>query len=251
MSVFHLFEDARRANAAWYTQNPLEAMTDEELAATITRLGLDKTVAELRAEATTPHLEMTCALCGRPQAHLVSCPGCGRDAWGWEWEMVKGGMPMDAVNPSDHAANRLRTLTRSALLTLGFSEAQVEHGLKHAWQWGGCMICAECWQHTLPVEAYQICPLNLISEGRYNPRAVPAFLWPLFAQIRAQKDHPAAQERLILEELSRIAAHWLENWNTAPEPERAQVALWRTGLLMAYMPEMGQTPEKPPQTEPK
>jgi len=236
MSIFHLFEQARRANAEWYTQNPLDAMSDEELAATITRLGLDKTVAELRAEATTPHLEMTCALCGRPQTHLISCPGCGRDAWGWEWEKVNGGA-ISAETPTTQAANRLRAYTRPALLTLGIPETQVEHGLKHAWQWGGCMICAECWQHTLPAEAYQICLLNLISEGTYNPRAVPAFLWPLFDQMVCQKDNPAAQERLIRDELARIAAHWLENWNTAPEPDRAQVALWRTGLLMAYISE--------------
>ncbi len=235
MSIFHLFEQARRANAHWYTQNPLDALTDDELAATIARLGLEKTVDELRAEAKTPHVEMTCALCGRPQTHLISCPGCGRDAWGWEWEMVYGGMPIDAMTFSANAANQLRALARPTLLSLGFPEAQVTRGLTHAWQVGGCMICAECWQHTLPADAYQICPLNLISAGAFTPHAVPAYLWPLYDQIA--QGTPEEQAHLISDALTRLAAHWLEIWNTAPDAERAQVALWRSGLLMAYMPE--------------
>lgn len=233
MSIFHLFEQARRANAAWHTQNPLDAMSDDELAATIARFGLDKTVAELRAEATTPHLEMTCALCGRPQTHLMSCPGCGRDAWGWEWEMVNGG-PMAAENPPTQAANRLRAHTRPALHELGFPDEHITHGLKHAWQWGGCMICAECWHHTLPAEAYQLCPLNLISEGLLNPRAWPSFLWPLFETLQAEPDE-TKRLNLIAAELARVTTHWIETWNTVAEPEaHAQVLRWRVGLLMAY-----------------
>lgn len=234
MSIFHLFEQARRENAHWYTQNPLDALTDEELAATITRLGLEKTVDELRAEAQTPHVEMTCALCGRPQTHLISCPGCGREAWGWEWEMVYGGAPLDAATLSTHAANQLRAHTRPALVALGHAEAQIDHGLRHAWQMGGCMICAECWHHTLPAEAYQICPLNLISIGHFNPRAWPAFLWPLFETLQAEPDE-TKRLNLIATELARVTMYWIKTWNTVADPDaHAQVLRWRTGLMMAY-----------------
>ena len=141
---------------------------------------------------------------------------------------------MGAENPTTQAANRLRAHTRPALRALGFPEEQITHGLKHAWQWGGCMICAECWHHTLPAEAYQICPLNLISEGRFNPRAWPTFLWPVFEALHAEPDE-AKRHTLIATELARVSVHWLDTWNTVSEAEaHAQVVRWRTGLLMAY-----------------
>lgn len=80
MSVFEWFEYMRRANADWYTANPLEQLSEEDLARLADEAGM--TVEELREHITKPHVEMTCPLCDQPSIHLVNCTGCGKEARG-------------------------------------------------------------------------------------------------------------------------------------------------------------------------
>ncbi len=189
MSVFELFEYARRANADFLTANPAERLSAEELTQLAAQAGL--TVEELRTQLTTPNIQMTCALCGQPSTHLISCRGCGGDAWGGELVMAEGEDVHARLRAHFKAAlthqvhlddTRQRLAAQGYELPL-FSPEQIEHAAKHAYAWGGCMICSECWHHTLPVEAYETCPLKLLADDllyhSHLPFSLQVKLWDI------------------------------------------------------------------------
>lgn len=86
--------------------------------------------------------------------------GCGGGSWGFEWEESHGHNVID----------RLREGLIITLKTIGkeqgvqWDEKQIHHAVNHAYQIGGGKVCADCWHHTLPTDAYQTCPLYLYSE---------------------------------------------------------------------------------------
>lgn len=218
--MFSFFEELYRSNASWYTDHPLAKMSDEELAELIQRYNLDTTVAELRQQITTPSVTMTCALCGQPQTHLMNCKGCGGDAWGGEFFAAYG----------EEAPAELRQVILNALQVAPFDENQARHGALSAYQIGGCMICADCWHHTLSTQTYTICPFYILLE-RVTGNRVPAFALPLL--YSGPKD-PEARKQAIRAELERIQAYWLDTWNTVADTDRrSQVAEWRGRLLLA------------------
>ena len=219
--MFSFFEELYRSNASWYTDHPLAKMSDDELAALIQQYNLEMTVAELRQQITTPSVTMTCALCGQPQTHLMNCKGCGGDAWGSEFLFAYG----------DEAPAELRQVILNALQGAPFDENQARHGANSAYQFGGCMVCAECWHHTLPTQTYTICPLYIFYERATGNSRVPAFALPLL--YSGPKD-PEARKQAIRAELERIQAYWLDTWNTVTDADRrSQVAEWRGRLLLA------------------
>ena len=219
MSIFELFEYMRRKHADWYTAHPFEQLSDDQLTRLAEEQGM--TVEALKQQMSQPRIEMTCPLCGQPSTHLVSCKGCGGDAWGGEWELAHGEGFRDQLRTSlREAVSRLETTT----------EAQAEYAAKHAYDWGGCLICAtDCWHHTLPVNAYQTCPLNLLAERTLEPDRLPRGMYPiLFNAPDAESLHRSAR--------AWIKAgwdRWVEIWNTVPSPAREAVAAWRARLLDA------------------
>ena len=218
--MFTLFEEIYRANADQYTAHPLAGMSNEELAALIQQHNLSLSVAQFRQQITTPSVALTCALCGLPQSHLVNCKGCGGDAWGWDLEMAHG----------PEATNLVRQRMQSALAGGPFSQDQIGTGAAKAYQLGGCMVCPACWQHTVSVNAYLTCPLNLLCERTLEPRQLPTFLL-----IRMPGTTGSQDERLqeLMAEVHHVFAHWTQNWNTAPDEARPLVAEWRGRLLKA------------------
>ncbi len=218
--MFALFEEAYRANAERYTANPLAGMSDEELAALIQQHNLGITVAQLRQQITTPSVTLTCSLCGQPQSHLVNCKGCGGDAWGWDLEMAHGPDSITIV----------RQRMQAALAGGPFSEDQVAVGAAKAYQLGGCMVCGDCWQHTVSVNAYLTCPLNLLCERTLEPAQLPTFL---LIRMHSTTGSQAQRQAELMAEVRHVFAHWTENWNTAPDDVRPLVTEWRGRLLKA------------------
>jgi hypothetical protein len=230
--IFDLFEDMRRANADWYTANLADSLGDEELAELASHCGM--TVEEMRAYLRTPRVEATCPLCGEPQTHLIRCTGCGGDAWGWEWEMVEG----------EDFANQLRGRLHKALTDFAGAEVEAEFtgaaiaaAVRAAYVMGGCTVCAECWNHTLPYEAFETCPLKLFGDKALCSR--PEIGWPLKWFVLAgcwEDDRQAPEEwrRMLHEWLDSVRVHWLEHWNTlSDEATRQRVAAWRLAILEA------------------
>ncbi len=215
------FEAMRRANADFYTAGPLETLTDEQLADLARRSKM--TMDELREHLATPRIEMTCPLCGRPSTHLVGCKGCGGDAWDWEFQEAHG----------EDASDRLRQHLRTSLTQVdGVPEEQMNHAVEHAYTWGGCLVCAECWHHTLPYDAHLSCPLQLVDELKPDRTGnIPrGFLREIVGEGLSQEELIKAFGRW----LSGVWARWVEVWNTVPEgPEREAVAEWRAALLHA------------------
>ncbi len=163
---------------------------------------------------------MTCALCGQPQTHLTACKGCGQDAWGWETTRQHG----------EDAPERLRAKLRARLETDGsFVPEQMENGVRHAYTWGGCLVCAACWPRTLAVDAYQHCPLNRLAERTLTPNRPPAFLLPTF--LRATEFESDTALTAHIEQLLRhIYTYWI---GRAGET----AARWRKALLTALQEE--------------
>ena len=223
MSVFEWFESMRRANTDWYTANPLGQLGEEDLAWLAGEAGM--MVEELREHITKPHIEMTCPLCGRPSTHLVNCTGCGKEAWGYEWELEHG----------EDARDLLRERFKSALTNKSeempiFSLEQVNHAAKHAFQWGGCMVCSECWHNTLPVEAYQTCPIRLMGERTLEPEQAPIGLFYALMNVASEEEH----KQVIREWTTAAWKRWADIWNTVADQEARQaVARWRHLLLKA------------------
>ncbi len=216
-----LFEEMRRASADWYTVNPLETLTEEQLTNLADQVGM--TVEELRQRMTTPHVEATCPLCGRPQTHLVGCKGCGGNAWGWEWVEAHG----------EGFADQLRRRLREFLVKAdGITQAQVHHAIKHAYVMGGCMVCTGCWHNTLPHDADLTCPLNLVSERMLSPFRLPQ--GAVMAMI--VQETPEGWYQAVERWANEVWDRWVKVWNTVPEgPEREAVATWRAGLLCAAL----------------
>jgi hypothetical protein len=215
-----IFEEMRRANADWYTAGPLETLTDKQLAGLAEEA--EMTVEELRRHLATAHIEMSCPLCGQPQTHLVGCKGCGGGAWDGEFETAHG----------EDAADQLRQHVRVFLIqAAGVSRDQVHHAVKHAYAWGGCQVCPNCWHNTLPYDAYLTCPLNLVSERRLHPLHLPQ---GLLIQVAHHLEARQEREEAIRHWLEATWRRWTEVWNTVPEgPERNAVAEWRSTLLHA------------------
>ena len=225
MTIF--FETIRRANTDWYTANPLTNLSAEEMEQLAEQTGM--TVHELRRHLTTPHIEMTCPLCGQPQTHLVSCKGCGGGAWSGEFEMAHG----------QAAATLLRDTLRERLASTDqqggdpcFSPDQIEHAVSHAYTGGGCMVCATCWHHTLPTEAFRTCPLQLLSEILLS-QSVPVDLLLLLWGRDRDEENEENGVALVVQWVESVLAHWTEHWNTETGDTHEAIAHWRTGLLFA------------------
>jgi hypothetical protein len=216
-----MFEYIRLTNADWYTANPIDQMSDEELAPYAQQAGL--TVQELRQLAKQPQVTMTCPLCGRPSTHLVRCKGCGGGAWGGEFEMAHG----------EQARARIRQALKKALEEDGergnFTAEQIEHAVRQAYQWGGCMVCPECWRHTLPRDAYLTCPLKLLADETLEPAQLPTGL--MFVLISSPENEAEAVKSWFLGAWN----HWLDFWNTVADPaERQAIAGWRSLILEEF-----------------
>jgi hypothetical protein len=86
------------------------------------------------------------------------------------------------------------------------------------------MVCADCWEHTLPTEAYTICPLYLHSERVLKTDRRVSFQSLFWAVLNGEQPR---------EWVRRIFTHWTQRWNTAGEtPEETQaIAVWRSILL--------------------
>lgn len=212
------FESIRRANADFYIANPVELLTDTQLAELAQQQGM--TIEELKDYMTTPHVEITCPLCGQASTHLVQCKGCGGGAWGFEYESAHG---EDAIARLQSGLD-VTLRTKSQEQGIVWQDEQVSYAVKHVYQMGGCMVCADCWDHTLPYDAYQICPIYLHSERTVEgDRKIP-FQSLLMALMNGEK---------ASEWVKRIFIHWTLAWNTAyeSEQERMAIAAWRSTIL--------------------
>jgi len=212
-----IFTQMRWDNADWYTASPLAALSDDQLSEMARSAGM--TVEELRQYLSTPHVEMTCPLCGQPQTHLTSCKGCGGDAWGWEWQEAHG----------EDAADRVRLHLHMSLSEIeGAAGERLQHAIKHAYCWGGCMVCAECWRNVVvQPDANLTCPIALVAEHVLEARVIPSGMF--LAAITATD-----RERAAGEWLEAVGTRWTETWNTVPEgAEREAVTAWRRALLKA------------------
>jgi hypothetical protein len=204
-----LFEEMRRQNADWYTQNPIERMSDEEIQEVIDAFGLETTVQEMRAFAQETKLTATCLLCGRPSTHLIGCKGCGGGAWQTDFEFTFG----------DDAASRLRTWLREAMQGDPFDDQGVEYACENAYRPSGCMVCETCWHHMLPGDVFRICPVYRFFEfSRSRLRGEADFLFPFDSA----------------DQYDSVLIYWTDTWNTvSDDQERALIALWRERMLLS------------------
>lgn len=224
--MVEFFEEMRWANAGWYTAHPFDELSDDDLARLARQAGM--TLDELRQCAAGPHVETTCPLCGQPSTHLVSCKGCGGDAWGFDLEAAHG----------DDAQAQLQEQLRQALVHapgLDAAGEQIRHAVQHAYNLGGCMVCSTCWFHTLPTQAYLSCPLHLFGEHVFGIEgALPDGL--TLALLNAGHHDKDQVKQLIGEWLRSLWAHWTETWNTLPAgPEHDAIAHWRAAILHAAL----------------
>ena len=230
MSIHEMFEYTRRANADFYTANPLEQMSDDDLAALAK--SAEMTVEELRDYMNKPHIEMTCPLCGRASTHLTMCKGCGGDAWGGELVLGFG----EGIHSELRQAYKAALLTRFGGKPATVRQEAIEYATKNAYSWGGCMVCVECWHNTLPAEAFRTCPIKLIADKTLYPdpgQVLHRFPSLLFA-LQGVKD-AEERKRLVADWMKATFDYWTELWNTVPPEERKDVAVWRGTLLEAGM----------------
>lgn len=211
------FDDIYWDNRDFHTQHPLEQMPPEKLAELAQKLGL--TVEEMLVEARRPKVFMTCVLCGQPSAFLTNCKGCGGGAWGWEFEAACGG----------GAAQRRQRVRATCLEAAGHDPERVQHATGHAYQRGGCLICAACWTHTVQPNTYMICPLYLLDERlTAQEQQRPLLHHALFLQDSART------VEAVLIWVQDIYHYWCQTWNTETDPDRrSQIAAWRETLLAA------------------
>ena len=229
--MFEMFEDMRRANEDFYTVNPLTNLDEETLARLAAESGM--TVEELRKQMNTPHIEMTCPLCGQPSTHLVNCKGCGGDAFGGEFvlaygEDVHARMKATFKAALTNEAHRAEMQEQFGMLP-EISLEQVDYATNHAYAWGGCMICANCWHHTLPVQAYQTCPINLLGNQAIDETPT----WAVVdIMMQFNRDEEEERNAAVMEFIRASWARWTVIWNTvADQEERLAVAFWRHLLL--------------------
>lgn len=236
---FPLFEEMRRANADWYTAHPLTRLSDEDLSRLAAEAGL--TVEEVRRRMTMPTVEMTCPLCGQPSTHLVGCKGCGGDAFGGEWLAAEGEDMHDRLRAAFRAALTDADMRADLRARLGPALATIEaeaiaQASRHAYAWGGCLICAECWHHTLPAEAGPSCPLKLLADRTLAPERPPGGLFFVALQAAGPESRAAAVRQWIKAGWQR----WVEVWNTvADPPTRRRIAVWRHLLYEGVWRERG------------
>ena len=111
-------------------------------------------VESLRRELSTPRQELTCPLCGQASTHLLSCRGCGSDAWGDEFQLLHG----------ETANGELREALGKELRRGNCDEEAVGYALPRAYTAGGCLLCPACWSQTWPRYIARTCPLLLLAE---------------------------------------------------------------------------------------
>ncbi|MBX3054204.1 MAG: hypothetical protein KF753_22215 [Caldilineaceae bacterium] len=140
------------ANAETALLHLLSAADEEYLACYAKERGL--CMKSLRRELSTPRQELTCPLCGQPSTHLLSCRGCGPDAWGDEFQLLHG----------ETANGELREALGAALRKEGCDEEAVGYALPRAYIVGGCLLCPACWSQTWPRYIARSCPLFLLAE---------------------------------------------------------------------------------------
>jgi hypothetical protein len=151
---------------------------------------------------------------------VVLCKGCGGDSWSYDLELAHGEDAMQRLR--DGLAVTLQTQPRPTEVKL--NPEQVQHAVRHAYQLGGCMVCADCWHHTLPSDAYTICPLYLHARRILNTDRQLPFPSLYMAVLNGEQPHAWVR---------RIFMHWTQIWNTAGEmpAETQAIAAWRSLLL--------------------
>lgn len=164
--------------------------------------------------ANAPQVEKTCALCGRPQARLYACSGCGAGCWA---------ALEHAYGPEMIA--EMRKLARRSLDEGGrFTPEQVAAAVGHAYAPAGCRVCMDCWEETVQPGAYATCPLYLLAECRMN--AGEAAPWTV---IRATLGRGGKADRLT-SLLRQIFGKWTDG-------RPAEMAGWRKALLRGALRE--------------
>lgn len=237
--IFDLFEMARRQNADWYTANPIDNLKPEEQQALADQM--EMTVEDFLKQAHTPNIKMTCPLCGQPAPHLISCRGCGDDAFGGEWveaygenihDRLRSRLEQALTNQNEFDQMQHRGKEHGKVIPL-LTEEQIKNGISNAYSWGGCMICAECWHHTLPTDAYETCPLKLLADRETSHGSFPiTFL--LAMELSGATDEQA--KTALSNWIYSVWAHWCEHWNTvADESTRIDVGAWRNLILKGYL----------------
>ena len=242
-----IFDEMRRQLADFYTANPADTLSPEQLAEMARQAGV--TVEAVIRDLRTPKVTLTCPLCGQPQTHLVTCKGCGGNAWGDEFQEVHG----------REAVNRLRRPLRLFLVRAeGAAQNQVHHALRRTYVSGGCLVCPACWRDTsLEWEAYLTCPLRLVyekvligsyhslvlllgSEGQDHDETIRLWLDALWARwaAGAHQRGPGLSEPALVGPDGRT-------WVTIPEANEAVIE-WRAALLHAAL--MDKPPEVCTQT---
>lgn len=92
------------------------------------------------------------------------------------------------------------------------------------------MLCQTCWHYTLPVDAYQTCPIRLLGDRTLTPEQTPVGLFYALMGVGAEEDH----KQVICEWITAAWKRWSDIWNTiADAKERQAVARWRHLLLKA------------------
>ena len=140
----------------------LAAADEEYLAHLAAEAGI--CVESLRQALNTPRRELTCPLCGQAATHLLTCRGCGPDAWGDEFQLLWGEMA-----PGDLRQALAGTLGRGCC-----DPDAVAAALPRAYAAGGCLLCPTCWSQTWPRYIARSCPLLLLAERHLEgPGAMP------------------------------------------------------------------------------
>ena len=189
------------ANAQSTLLHLLAAADEEYLACYAKEEGL--CVESLRRELATPRQELTCPLCGQPSTHLLSCRGCGLEAWGDEFQLLHG----------ETANGELREVLGKELRRGGCDEEAVSYALPRAYTPGGCLLCPACWSQTWPRYIARSCPLFLLAERSLDgPGYVPDDYY-LAALQGASREEWAKQVK--------------QRWT---EPEKKDVREWRLAI---------------------
>lgn len=228
-----MFEELRWEIADLVTANPADVIEEQMLQEMADAVGktLDEFIAYLREEKES----MTCPLCGRPASHLIGCKGCGGGAW-TEHEFMHGEGVLSQIRQalvSDLGRVRDRHLQKADEGEVWpFDDERVKYATGNAYNHGGCSICATCWYHTIPTDAYQTCPLQLYGEAFFSS---PVWLPMSALQFVIGIKDDGERKQGLHDWFSMVWERWVVSWNTV-EGEEAQedVAAWRGSLLGAF-----------------
>lgn len=227
-----LFEEMRWRMADVVTANPADLFEEEtlrEMAAVVGKTP-EEFVAYLREEKES----MTCPLCGRPSSHLIGCKGCGGGAFA-ELEFVHGEGTLGQIRQSlisDLGRIRDRYIGHAEEGEVWpFDDGRVKYAVANAYQCGGCSLCSICWYHTIPMNAYLTCPLQLYSVAFLSLDRLPVSLLQFLLDAKSKKEWGV----VIVDWTRMVWDRWIVSWNTVSGEEvQEAVAAWRACLLGAF-----------------